>query len=107
MQQLEQALQNNNNSQPIGNPQQQLYKGVHATFAEPWRDRLWHQRGFGFLFLAPLSFGYFPLDCNDYPATVFLVLSLAGSLVPSFGHAGQFLSVSQAARSHQCLSAPV
>ena len=58
-------------------------------------------------FWPTLSFGYFPLDCNDYPATVFLVLSLAGSLVPSFGHAGQFLSVSQAARSHQCLSAPV
>ena len=28
-----------------------------------------------------LSFGYFPTDCNDDPATVFLVLSLAGSLV--------------------------
>ena len=37
---IEQALKNNNNSQPIITHNNNS-KGVHATFAERWRDRLW------------------------------------------------------------------
>ena len=46
MKQLEQALKNNNNSQSIITHNNNS-PGVHATFAERWRDRLWHKRGLG------------------------------------------------------------